>query len=84
MNIDSIKNGYVIDHIQPGKALEIYDSVSMYLDEKLPIWQQSLGEKYEQNAGLKSMKFAEISHKYEKMLQYNSMSSIKNMVRIVF
>jgi len=30
------------------KALEIYDSVSMYLDEKLPIWQQSLGEKYEQ------------------------------------
>ena len=25
MNIDSIKNGYVIDHIQPGKALEIYE-----------------------------------------------------------
>lgn len=25
MNIDSIKNGFVIDHIQAGKALEIYD-----------------------------------------------------------
>ena len=24
MNIDSIKNGYVIDHIKPGKAMEIY------------------------------------------------------------
>ncbi|MBQ3183538.1 MAG: aspartate carbamoyltransferase regulatory subunit [Clostridia bacterium] len=24
MNIDSIKNGYVIDHIKPGMALEIY------------------------------------------------------------
>lgn len=25
MNIDSIKNGYVIDHIQAGKAMEIYE-----------------------------------------------------------
>lgn len=25
MNIDSIKNGYVIDHIKPGKAMEIYN-----------------------------------------------------------
>lgn len=25
MNIDSIKNGYVIDHIEAGKSLEIYD-----------------------------------------------------------
>lgn len=25
MNIDSIKNGYVIDHIKAGKSLEIYD-----------------------------------------------------------
>ena len=25
MNIDSIKNGYVIDHIEPGKAMEIYE-----------------------------------------------------------
>ena len=28
MNIDSIKNGYVIDHIKPGKSFEIYN----YLD----------------------------------------------------
>lgn len=25
MNIDSIKNGYVIDHIQAGKGMEIYE-----------------------------------------------------------
>ena len=25
MNIDSIKNGYVIDHIEAGKAMEIYE-----------------------------------------------------------
>ncbi len=25
MNIDSIKNGYVIDHIQAGKAMKIYE-----------------------------------------------------------
>lgn len=24
MNVDSITNGYVIDHIEPGKAMEIY------------------------------------------------------------
>ena len=24
MNIDSIRNGYVIDHIQAGKSMEIY------------------------------------------------------------
>ena len=29
MNIDSIKDGYVIDHIQPGKALEIYDYLGL-------------------------------------------------------
>lgn len=29
MNIDSIKNGYVIDHIQPGKALEIYEYLNL-------------------------------------------------------
>ena len=29
------------------KVLEIYDSISTYLDEKLPIWKESLGEKYE-------------------------------------
>ena len=27
MNIDSIKNGYVIDHIEPGKAMEIYELI---------------------------------------------------------
>ena len=29
MNIDSIKNGYVIDNIQPGKAIEIYDYLKL-------------------------------------------------------
>ena len=29
MNIDSIKNGYVIDHIQAGKAMEIYDLLNL-------------------------------------------------------
>ena len=29
MNIDSIKNGYVIDHIQPGKSLEIYEYLNL-------------------------------------------------------
>ena len=29
MNIDSIRNGYVIDHIKPGKALEIYEYLNL-------------------------------------------------------
>lgn len=29
MNIDSIRNGYVIDHIQPGKSLEIYNYLKL-------------------------------------------------------
>ena len=29
MNIESIKNGYVIVHIQPGKALEIYEYLNL-------------------------------------------------------
>lgn len=29
MNIDSIKNGYVIDHIQAGHAMEIYDYLKL-------------------------------------------------------
>jgi len=29
MNIDSIKNGYVIDHIQAGKAMTIYEQLSL-------------------------------------------------------
>ena len=29
MNIDSIKNGYVIDHITAGKAMEIYDLLGL-------------------------------------------------------
>ena len=29
MNIDSIVNGYVIDHIQAGKAMEIYDLLNL-------------------------------------------------------
>ena len=29
MNIDSIKNGYVIDHIKAGKAMQIYDFLKL-------------------------------------------------------
>ncbi len=29
MNIDSIKNGYVIDHIKAGKCMEIYDCLKL-------------------------------------------------------
>lgn len=29
MNIDSIKNGYVIDHIPAGKAMEIYNKLNL-------------------------------------------------------
>ena len=29
MNIDSIKNGYVLDHIKAGKALEIYGQLNL-------------------------------------------------------
>lgn len=29
MNIDSIKNGFVIDHIQAGKAMEIYEKLNL-------------------------------------------------------
>ena len=29
MNIDSIKNGYVIDHIQAGKSFEIYNYLNL-------------------------------------------------------
>ena len=29
MNIDSIKNGYVIDHIQAGKGMEIYEKLNL-------------------------------------------------------
>lgn len=29
MNIDSIKNGYVIDHIQAGNAMKIYDLLQL-------------------------------------------------------
>ena len=29
MNIDSIRNGYVIDHIQAGKAMELYERLNL-------------------------------------------------------
>ena len=29
MNIDSIKNGYVIDHIKAGKAMKIYEQLNL-------------------------------------------------------
>ena len=29
MNIDSIKDGYVIDHIEAGKAMEIYKDLKL-------------------------------------------------------
>ena len=29
MNVDTIKNGYVIDHIKPGKGMEIYEALNL-------------------------------------------------------
>lgn len=29
MNVDSIQNGYVIDHIQAGRAMAIYDALDL-------------------------------------------------------
>lgn len=29
MNVDSIQNGYVIDHIQAGRAMEIYNALEL-------------------------------------------------------
>ena len=29
MNIDAIKDGIVIDHIQPGKAMQIYEMIGL-------------------------------------------------------
>ena len=51
MNIDSIKNGYVIDHIQAGKAMRIYDilglenksSGNIKIDKDIPIDFETLG-----------------------------------------
>ena len=38
MNIDSIENGYVIDHIKPGKSFEIYNYLDLgKLDESVAI-----------------------------------------------
>ena len=43
MNIDSIVNGIVIDHISAGKALEIYNMLSMdKLEDRLPGSQKAL------------------------------------------
>ena len=46
MNIDSIKNGYVIDHIKPGKGLEIYEYLKLGdLDCQVAIIQKAKSEK---------------------------------------
>lgn len=38
MNIDSIKNGFVIDHIQAKKGMEIYEALKLYkLDSSVAI-----------------------------------------------
>ena len=46
MNIDSIKNGYVIDHIKPGKGLEIYEYLKLgELDCSVAIIQNAKSKK---------------------------------------
>lgn len=46
MNIDSIKNGYVIDHIQAGKSLEIYKYLNLgELDTQVAIIKNARSKK---------------------------------------
>ena len=46
MNIDSIKNGYVIDHIEPGKSLEIYKYLNLgELDTQVAIIKNARSKK---------------------------------------
>ena len=46
MNIDSIKNGYVIDHIKPGKSLEIYEYLKLgQLDTQVAIIKNAKSKK---------------------------------------
>ena len=46
MNIDSIKNGYVLDHIQAGKSLEIYKYLSLgELDTQVAIIKNARSKK---------------------------------------
>ena len=46
MNIDSIKNGYVIDHIQAGKSLEIYKYLNLWeLDTQVAIIKNARSKK---------------------------------------
>ena len=46
MNIDSIKNGYVIDHIKPGKSLEIYEYLNLgNLDTQVAIIKNAKSKK---------------------------------------
>lgn len=46
MNIDSIQNGYVIDHIKAGKSFEIYNYLSLdNLDTQVAIIKNARSEK---------------------------------------
>lgn len=46
MNIDSIQNGYVIDHIQAGEALEIYNYLNLgELDTQVAIIKNAKSKK---------------------------------------
>ena len=46
MNIDSIKNGYVIDHIKAGKSLEIYNYLNLgELDTQVAIIKNARSKK---------------------------------------
>ena len=50
MNIDSIKNGYVIDHIQAGKSLEIYKYLNLgELDTQVAIIKNARSKKSGRN-----------------------------------
>ena len=46
MNIDSIQNGYVIDHIKAGKSFEVYNYLSLdNLDTQVAIIKNARSEK---------------------------------------
>lgn len=61
MNIDSIKEGYVIDHIKPGKAMEIYNLLNLQeLDCQVAIITNAKSKKIEKKDIIKINKKTDI------------------------
>lgn len=84
MNIDSIKNGYVIDHIQPGKALEIYDYLKLgEVDCSVAIIQKAKSNKMGKKDIIKIDKLLEIDMKVLGYIDSNiTINVIENDVKV--